>query len=228
MVYAYAYFMQVCIFFLTIAEFYVFAHFYDFLCIKQVGFLLLYIHKQKGRVQLSLGLDATAIEECHVFFRSHNHIKLLITNCDILPLYWYTSGAWRYSSFYKHLCHKVSHSNFFSKYSKSHNSQTVRARELNIRDNLHQAILSVMSGLNWPLPSPPLLSFNVSIYLHLPFCQPMSAFALTLTPFVSQYQKFWTPLPLCCWHYFWTALNCIFFHTHFFSLSYVEFIYLHT
>ena len=75
-------FMKVFIFFLTIAEFYVFAHFYDFLCIKQVGFLLLYTHKQKGRVQLSLGLDVTAIEECRVFLGSHNHIKKFITNCD--------------------------------------------------------------------------------------------------------------------------------------------------
>ena len=105
-------------FFYTIAEFYAFAYFYAFLCIKQVGFLLLYTHKQKGRGQLSLGLDVRAIEEFCVFLGSQNHIKIFITNCDILPLYWYTSGAWRYSSFYKQPCHKVSHWNFSSKYSK--------------------------------------------------------------------------------------------------------------
>ena len=49
------YFLCICIFlcncvlFYTIAEFFAFAYFYVFLCIKQVGFFLLYTHKQKGR-----------------------------------------------------------------------------------------------------------------------------------------------------------------------------------
>ena len=73
--------------FYTIAEFYAFAYCYAFLCIKRVGFLLLYTHKQKGRCQLSLGLDVTAIEEYCVFHGSQNHIKTFITNCDFLPLY---------------------------------------------------------------------------------------------------------------------------------------------
>ena len=54
-------FMQLCFYFYTIAEFYAFAYFYAFLWIKQEGIFLLYTHKQKGRGQLSLGLDVTAI-----------------------------------------------------------------------------------------------------------------------------------------------------------------------